>query len=175
MIEQQGIRTFHKQCHVGLPVDDVLTHRGTIIFQHIRRIANNDVHRRNGRQGFVIQHIKMEELNGGIECSGILPGDGQRRFTGIQTPDRRIRQRRFDGDGNASAAGADVEDPPLTDPFPRTFPDRGCHPCYQFLGFGARDQDPFIDLECQPHEPGFTEHILHGTPAQELILLMFDL
>ena len=115
---------------------------------------------RTGASGFA-QCVGAAEPHLQSECRGIRAGDGERFVREVGAEELRFGQEPFQGQCDAAASGADVEDAAGLR--------RGLRdPERQLLGFGAGDQHPFAHADPQAAELRVPHDVLQGASGGEL-------
>jgi hypothetical protein len=96
------------------------------------------------------EQIGLHELDaiGDVMTPGVAGGDGQRGGRDVDGNNPRVREFSCQRDGEAAAAGADVDEAPRAIAIEAAVADR----LDDELGFGARDEDRGGDLEVERPE-----------------------
>jgi len=156
LVEDAGVFVLYEEGQVGFVVDHMGGHGGFFFYGDIGGIADDEVQGRQTGPLAAVEDIELEEIDVGYQGGGVATGDCQGFGTDITGMDKGLWKAFFQGDGDASAAGAYVQD------------GRGgfgliCgYPFHQLFGFGAWDKDVFVHIKFHSAEPAFLQNILYG-------------
>ena len=110
LVEDAGVFVLYEEGQVGFVVDHMGGHGGFFFYGDIGGIADDEVQGWQTGPLAAVEDIELEEVDVGYQGGGVAAGDCQGFGTDITGMDKGPGKAFFQGDGDASAAGAYVQD-----------------------------------------------------------------
>jgi hypothetical protein len=135
-------------------VADVDLEGGEVARRDVRRIRGDEIEARRARSGGEEVPLAPRDVVG-AEAEGVVARDGERVGADVTADERRRGALAAEGDGDAAAAGAEVERPQRHG----AIAGAGEGDVDESLRVGARDEDAAVDVEGAPVELALAEDV----------------